>query len=1144
MRFFLTITMLLISLNSLFADGVQQNYHFSKPQVTITDGYADFSFNGTQATGLVGEPALPYEMVSLLIPEGHDAVNINVEYLNEVVVPGIYTISPVQPAQPISRPEKHTFFMKEDVYAFDGTYPSSGEGNLTTGYYAGYSIASCAITPLRYNPARKTVSYFTDVVVTIETAPSAKAKKAAALLRSDNRTIETLQKRVQNTRAIEKYSRKEIKNDNAYDNLIICPEQFTNDMEALSELYLKRGLRTQIVSLEEIYSAMNGQDNQEKIRNFIIQEYTDNGIFYVLLGGDVELFPYRGFYCSVQSSSFYEDHNIPSDLYFSALDGTWDDNNNGVWGEIGEDDLLPEVSVARFSFSNGTELQNMINKTVNYQDNPVLGELNSPLLAGEDLYDNPQTWGADYLDLLIGVHDDNGYTTIGIPEDHPYVTLYDRDQIWNKTDLLNEINQGHSFIHHSGHSNTTYAMRLYNSDITNSNFSGVNGVDHNYTLVYTHGCICGAFDASDCIGERMVSIENFAVAGAFNSRYGWFNEGQTEGPSAHLHREFVDAIYNDKQNHIGEAHLISRVETAPWVNAPGQHEEGALRWCFYDCNIFGDPALAVWTDEPVEITAEYPAAIVIGQNTIEVDVVVNGNAGEGYTCALIYDGIIYGTAVANAEGHAAIEMENPFNEPCDAKLYISGYNAIPKEYSVTVIPGEGAYVVAGNIVINDETGNNNGMAEFGETIGLTSTMKNVGQQDANNVIVNISSSDEYITMNNDSNDFGNIAAGGEVTIENAFEVVVLANTPDQHQVTILMDVNSDSETWQYSYSFNVNSPNVVVDKIRILDENGNNNGRLDPGEDVTIEVDMFNSGHAAAMTGTADLQSSSSFITINSSSITVNEIPTSSTETLSFDVSVSSSAQIGDIGDFAVTLNSGEFIFDGHFQLIIGMILEDFETGDFSSFPWAHSGNADWTITNVAPFEGTYAAQSGIISDSQNTDMQVTMDVSTEGEISFFMKVSSEDNYDFLHFYIDDVKKGSWSGSLAWEEHSFSVTPGTHTFKWSYEKDIYVSSGSDRGWIDYIEFPPSTIGIGIDESKASSIRIYPNPVEDRLFMDIPPADNGLEINIFSLSGKLLKTSNARGGATIMINVSDLDAGTYIISTTRDGEMTSVTFIKH
>jgi hypothetical protein len=98
----------------------------------------------------------------------------------------------------------------------------------------------------------------------------------------------------------------------------------------------------------------------------------------------------------------------------------------------------------------------------------------------------------------------------------------------------------------------------------------------------------------------MVTINNFLACGVFNSRFGWFDQGTTEGPSEHLQREFVSALYTDTlpDKHFGTALMISKIKTAPWVTAPGEFEPGAQRWCHYDCNAFGDVALEIWTDEP------------------------------------------------------------------------------------------------------------------------------------------------------------------------------------------------------------------------------------------------------------------------------------------------------------------------------------------------------------------------------------------------------------------------------------------------------------------------------------------------------------------------------------------------------------------
>jgi hypothetical protein len=394
-----------------------------------------------------------------------------------------------------------------------------------------------------------------------------------------------------------------------YKILIITPAQFQAGYQDLVGYYNTKGLPTQVATIESI-AAFAGQDLPEKMRNYIIREYQNNGIEQVVLGGDVEHVPFRGFYCYVVSGSGYEDYNIPADLYFSALDGNWNTNGDGKWGEPGEDDLLPEISVGRMSFSNATELANMVHKSISYQGNPVPEEMKKPYLVSEFLYDPPMTWGSDYLELLIDDHNDNGYSTHGIPSAQNYVTrLYDTPGFnWSVGQLLSGINSGQSFIHHCGHSNSNYMMRMYNWDITDANFAQVNGISHNYQLMYTHGCICGAFDDADCIAEVSTTITNFLVAGVFNSRYGWFNQGTTEGPSAHLHREFISALYNPNPDsaiaELGSAHTMSKIKTAPWVGLPGEFEPGAQRWCFYDCNVLGDPALKVWIDNPVVGTPE------------------------------------------------------------------------------------------------------------------------------------------------------------------------------------------------------------------------------------------------------------------------------------------------------------------------------------------------------------------------------------------------------------------------------------------------------------------------------------------------------------------------------------------------------------
>jgi hypothetical protein len=128
-------------------------------------------------------------------------------------------------------------------------------------------------------------------------------------------------------------------------------------------------------------------------------------------------------------------------------------------------------------------------------------------------------------------------------------------------------------------------------------------------------------------------------------------------------------------------------------------------------------------------------------------------------------------------------------------------------------------------------------------------------------------------------------------------------------------------------------------------------------------------------------------------------------------------------------------------------IFENFESGVIQE-PFTVSGDSPWYIVTNS-YDGNYCVKSGDISNSQNSVLEVTVNCAA-GQVSFYRKVSSENGFDELIFYIDGVEKGRWSGEQDWEEMSFQITPGTHTFKWEYKKDWLSSNGEDAAYIDNI----------------------------------------------------------------------------------------------
>jgi len=140
----------------------------------------------------------------------------------------------------------------------------------------------------------------------------------------------------------------------------------------------------------------------------------------------------------------------------------------------------------------------------------------------------------------------------------------------------------------------------------------------------------------------------------------------------------------------------------------------------------------------------------------------------------------------------------------------------------------------------------------------------------------------------------------------------------------------------------------------------------------------------------------------------------------------------------------------GGFQ-IIGDVDEDFETGDFSRWPWTTSGEADWVVTNTDSHNGTYSASAGGMSTDGSSYLQLTLTCDA-GNISFHKKLSCLGG--FLIFYVDGSAIGEWNGAIDWgaAPDEIAVSAGTHTFKWEYWDLV----GDPLGfvWVDDISFPP------------------------------------------------------------------------------------------
>ncbi len=129
---------------------------------------------------------------------------------------------------------------------------------------------------------------------------------------------------------------------------------------------------------------------------------------------------------------------------------------------------------------------------------------------------------------------------------------------------------------------------------------------------------------------------------------------------------------------------------------------------------------------------------------------------------------------------------------------------------------------------------------------------------------------------------------------------------------------------------------------------------------------------------------------------------------------------------------------------------------DATELTWMTGENVQWFSQSAITHDGVAAAQSGAITNSQESSLETT--VTGPGTVDFWWKVSCENgatnDLDYLQFSVDGVEQARISGEVDWQEAGFTVGTGTHQLSWVYHKDSSGSAGADAGWVDEVSYAP------------------------------------------------------------------------------------------
>ncbi|MDC0204560.1 C25 family cysteine peptidase [Flavobacteriales bacterium] len=809
-----------------------------------------------------------------------------------------------------------------------------------------------------------------------------------------------------------------------------------------------------------------------------------------------------------------------SDMYFCEFDGGGD--------------FYPEMYYGRFSATTVAQVEVQVNKTLTYEQytfgNPsFLDEV--VLVAGVDAgmaptYGNGQiNYGTDYyFNVAHGLIVHNYLYGSGTPitSDMPAASAA----------IIADVSAGVGFANYTAHCGSS---GWSDPSFSTSDIAGLDNNDE-YGFMIGNCCQSNKFDVPVCFGEALLRADNKGAVGYIggsNNTYWdedyWWAVGN-DGSVFSANPTYAGtglALYDCMMHENGE-------QQADWFITAGQmihsgnlavtQAGGAEQYYWEIYHLMGDPSLMPYIGMPTALTVSHGSATPVGTTTFSV------NTEENAYVAISMNGVLLDAQLADVTGIVNLTFPAIANVGV-ADIVVTKQFKEPYLGTIQIISPTGPYVIYTSNTLDDAAGNNNSLVDYNELISMDVDVQNIGSVNANSVNVTLSTTDPAVTVINNSAVITIINPSQILSIPTPFTFQVANNIADQHVVVFNLDMTDNlSNTWSSTINVLLNAP--VLDHTTFTIDDavlGNGNGKLDAGETLDLVVDVTNIGHADIANLTATLGSLSSYVTINSTTSNVASLAVNGQQSTIFNVSIHTNTPVGTLAQFTFDLTDGVYSYNNTFSQTIGIIDEDYETGDFTQYAWVNDPVFPWTIDNSNVYEGNNSSRSCAgLPDGEVSHLDINIDVTAPGDISFYKFVSSEEDFDYLQFYIDGNKQGEWSGiDNVWSFVSFPVSVGPHNLEWEYDKDGSTIAGQDCAWLDYIVFPPIDLGqtTNIDEA-TFNFEIFPNPTMGSFNLTFNDA-NSHNIEIFDSNGKLIYSLDNQLINT-SIDLKNYSAGTYTI----------------
>jgi len=727
---------------------ISLNGYYSNDIEIGNDIFAKISVDGGTSILKEGFPDLPQFSTSLIIP---DESNMSIRVIDQEYIE-IKDINIIPSKGNLSRSVNPSDidYVFSGSYSKDLFYPGALAYLRDPYILRDHRGQTVIFRPFQYNPESKILRVYTSLTIEVyedDNSPqNIKHRRNIELKEKINREFQSIYNShfINNTNTDHRFEYLEDRGS----MLIVSYGDFMDEMAPFVEWKNQLGVPTEIVNVSSIGS------NSNSIKSYVEEYYFENGLTFLLLVGDI--------------------NQIPS----PSLSGSASDPSYGFI-EGGTNDYYAEVIVGRFSANNPDEVTTQVDRSIEYEKYPQ---------------DN-----AIWYSKALGVASNQGPGMNGYTDDDfndwlwetilseftydDYEGIYDSNG-GSDSQGISAINEGVSIINYTGHG----SISSWGNGASLSS-SQINSLTNNNKLpfVITVGCNVGEFNSlTECFSEAWLRATNNGEPAGAIAHFG-STISQSWEPPMHGQWAMNKILTESYENHITRS--IGGITTNGCLHmndAQGSSGENETKYW----TLFGDPSLWLRTDQSASLSIYHDNAIMIGQSEFIVDTGV-----EDVLISLSKDGELIDSKYS-VGGIAIMDLGSAANQPGDLDLIVTGFNSTPYITSISVMSTDGAYLVMDDYELSSTD------ISAGSSLSVSLTFENIGNDDASDVSIALSSSSDYITIINDSDYISYLDSGSSATA-GPFTFNVSSSAPFGHQFSLDFSFGNSDGLWSSSIDLSV-----------------------------------------------------------------------------------------------------------------------------------------------------------------------------------------------------------------------------------------------------------------------------------------------------------------------------------------------------